>query len=99
MGLTNLTIPALAIDPVTPSTLYAGTFAGGVFKSSDEGASWISMNTGLTVARITSLAIDPATPSTIYAGPTIASRADFKTPDRAERCAPTSPGAAIIPPL
>jgi len=31
--------PALAIDPSTPSTLYARTFAG-VFKSTDSGGSW-----------------------------------------------------------
>ena len=32
-------IAALAIDPTTPSTLYAGT-NGGVFKSTDAGATW-----------------------------------------------------------
>src|SRR2546422_8267798 len=31
--------PALAIDPQTPSTLYAGT-RGGLFKSIDGGISW-----------------------------------------------------------
>jgi hypothetical protein len=38
----------LAINPVTPSTLYAGTGGGGVFESTDGGASWIAVNTGLT---------------------------------------------------
>ena len=32
----NTSISALAIDPTTPSTLYAGTY-GGVFKSTDAG--------------------------------------------------------------
>jgi hypothetical protein len=36
---------ALAIDPITPSTLYAGTDAG-VYKSTDGGGSWTVMNTG-----------------------------------------------------
>ncbi|WP_347244981.1 hypothetical protein, partial [Thermogutta sp.] len=33
-------IYALAIDPATPGTLYAGTYGGGVFKSTNGGASW-----------------------------------------------------------
>ena len=30
-GLTNLRVWALALDPTTPTTLYAGTYGGGVF--------------------------------------------------------------------
>ena len=41
-------IHALAIDPATPSTLYAGTYGGGVFKSTNGGAAWSAVNTGLT---------------------------------------------------
>ncbi len=62
------TVFALAIDPATPSTLYAGTFGGGVFKSTDSGGSWSAVNTGLTNTSVRALAIDPATPSTLYAG-------------------------------
>ena len=40
-------ILALAIDPTTPSTLYAGTDGGGVFKSTNGGAAWSAVNTGL----------------------------------------------------
>ena len=39
---------ALAIDPTTPATLYAGTSSGGVFKSTDSGGTWAAANTGLT---------------------------------------------------
>ena len=42
------TIHALAIDPVTPTTLYAGTDGGGVFKSTNGGGNWSAVNTGLT---------------------------------------------------
>lgn len=59
-------ITALAIDPVTPTTLYAGTYDRGVFKSTDGGASWSA--TGLTNILVTALAIDPQTPGTVYAG-------------------------------
>ena len=61
-------INALAIDPATPSTLYAGTWGGGVFKSADGGASWSAVNTGLPATDVYALVIDPATPSTLYAG-------------------------------
>ncbi len=72
-GLANLGVLSLAIDPATPSTVYAGT-GGGVFKTTNGGASWAAANTGLTTnpivfsLEVNSLAIDPATPSTVYAG-------------------------------
>ena len=69
-GLTNTVVYALAIDPATPSTLYAGTDGGGVFKSTNGGAAWSAVNTGLTATDVHALAIDPATPSTLYAGTT-----------------------------
>src|SRR5439155_1064824 len=59
-------IGALAIDPVTPATLYAGTDSNGVFKSTNGGASWSAVNTGLTVKTVSNLAIDPQTPATLY---------------------------------
>src|SRR5207245_11580969 len=62
------TIHALAIDPQTSSTLYAGTSGGGVFQSTDGGASWRAINTGLTGGEVRALVIDPQTPSTLYAG-------------------------------
>ena len=45
-GLTDTYVHALAIDPVTPTTLYAGTEGGGVFKSTDGGGNWSAVNTG-----------------------------------------------------
>jgi hypothetical protein len=54
---------ALAIDPQTPTTLYAGTESG-MYKSTDGGGTWD--NTGLV--SVTGLAIDPQTPTTLYAG-------------------------------
>ena len=55
------TVRALAIDPTTPATLYAGT-GGGVFKSTDSGGTWAAANTGLTNLDVAALAIDPTTP-------------------------------------
>jgi cysteine-rich repeat protein len=66
--LTSLNVYALAIDPTTPSTLYAGTNGGGVFQSTNSGASWSTASTGLDDPDVTALAIDPHTPRTLYAG-------------------------------
>src|SRR5438477_1246775 len=66
---------ALAIDPWTPTTLYAalfidGTSGGhGVFKSTNGGSSWSPANTGLPQPHpIGSLAVDPVNPAILYAG-------------------------------
>lgn len=64
-------VPAvIAVDPLTPSTLYLGTWYEGVFKSTDGGASWRAINDGLPdpPIEIWALAVDPLTPSTLYAG-------------------------------
>jgi len=66
-GLKGESINALAIDPATPTTLYAGT-DGGVFKSTNGGGHWSAVNAGLTNTNVRALAIDPVTPTTLYAG-------------------------------
>jgi photosystem II stability/assembly factor-like uncharacterized protein len=69
------TFNAVAIDPKNPSTLYGAWSSGGlgtgVLKSSDGGASWNEVNSGLIDeahphAAIGALAVDPQT-HTIYA--------------------------------
>jgi photosystem II stability/assembly factor-like uncharacterized protein len=67
-GLTATDILALAIDPETPTTLYAGTFTLGVFRSTNGGGSWSRLSTGLTAGVVNALVIDPKTPTTLYAG-------------------------------
>src|SRR5438876_11293942 len=66
------TINALAIDPQTPTTLYAGTSGHGVFKSTDGGGNWSAVNTGLTTLYggvvVNTLPIDPQTHTAPYAG-------------------------------
>lgn len=42
-------MPSLAIDPASPATLYAGTY-GGVFKSTNGGASSSAAHAGLELA-------------------------------------------------
>ena len=68
-GLSKTQVQTLAIDPNTPTTVYAGTHDGGVFKSIDSGATWTATNTGLpSIFWVNSLAIDPITPTIVYAG-------------------------------
>ena len=69
-GLPTNNVLALAIDPTTHSTLYAGTDVG-VFKSTDGGQSWTAANGGLNGAAqivVNALAIDPGSPAIVYAG-------------------------------
>src|SRR5262250_1271240 len=61
-------VHALAINPTTPSIVYAGVFGAGVFKTTDAGATWNTINAGLTSTDVEALAIDPTAPSTLYAG-------------------------------
>src|SRR5262245_46137017 len=69
-------VKIIAIDPQTPSTLYAGSDGGGVFRSSNGGGNWTAVSSGLTYSDpenplsrdVEALAIDPQTPSTLYAG-------------------------------
>jgi photosystem II stability/assembly factor-like uncharacterized protein len=71
-GLTDtaISIWSLAIDPFTPSTVYAGTVPG-IFKSTDDGLSWSLGNVGFNGGRVREVVIDPVHPSTIYALSTI----------------------------
>src|SRR5262249_2422450 len=68
------TVSAFAIDhgPGTSvwGTLYAATDGSGVFRSTDGGSSWVSMNAGIAGddLSITALALDPLPPATLYAG-------------------------------
>src|SRR5262249_19682906 len=73
LPISPLKVSALAIDPSTPSTLYAVTGSGGVFKSTDAGGTW-NANTGLpsmilgVYRGIIPVAIAPTKPPTVYAG-------------------------------
>ena len=66
-------IMSLAIDPATPSIVYAAyayskAGNGGVFKSIDSGETWIAAQNGLSDTNgVMALAIDPSAPARIYA--------------------------------
>jgi photosystem II stability/assembly factor-like uncharacterized protein len=65
-GHSNM-VTAIAINPHHPNILFITT-NDSVYKSRDDGATWITVTKGLGHARILSLAVDPANGSIIYAG-------------------------------
>ncbi len=61
-------VNSVAVDPTNPEIVYAGTESGSVFKTTNGGALWQPMNTGLPSDSISALAVDPTNPLRIYAG-------------------------------
>ena len=68
IGPTSETIAALAIDPRTPSIVYAGSDGDGIFRSTNSGESWSKVTNGLTDLYVSAIVIDPATPKILYIG-------------------------------
>lgn len=61
-------IRCLAIDPAKSGVMYTGMAAFGVFKTTDDGASWTTMNELLGDTFTKVMAIHPAKPDTLYLG-------------------------------
>ncbi len=62
-------VNCLAIDPSNSSILYAGTPAGGLWRSLTNGNSWVSLTDGISSLGVSGIAIDPtsvATNRTLY---------------------------------
>ncbi|MBT9175397.1 MAG: hypothetical protein DDT22_01072 [candidate division WS2 bacterium] len=75
-GLTNNIIYSLTVDPVNPSILYACTQGGGIFKSTNRGENWSTINSGLIGLSSKVLAIDQSNNHILYAGVSSAGRFD-----------------------
>jgi len=58
----------LVLDPEHTECLYAGTYGSGAYASTDYGATWTAINTGLTCNKILSLALRSGSEVTLYAG-------------------------------
>ena len=83
---------ALAADPVSPATLYAGS--GGVAKSEDEGLTWSSFVSGIPAGACRALLLDASVPETVYTGSN--GEGIFKSLDGAVTWRPLSDG---LPPM
>lgn len=58
----------LVINPRDPNVMYTGGVAGGVFKSTDAGATWRPVTEVLGNVSVGSIAMDPTNPDVLYAG-------------------------------
>ncbi|MEK7572913.1 MAG: C39 family peptidase [Patescibacteria group bacterium] len=70
VGLNNYIIHSFTVDPNNPNILYAGTAGYGIFKSTDRGTTWNTINNGITnySGYFTDIIVDPTHSNIIYAG-------------------------------
>ncbi len=61
-------VTSIAIDPTAADTIYLGTAQGGVWKSTDNGATWAPKTDNENSLAIGALALDPNSPAIVYAG-------------------------------
>jgi photosystem II stability/assembly factor-like uncharacterized protein len=61
-------VRSILIHPTTPSTMWVGSVAGGVWKTLNGGASWFPLDDFMANLAISCMAMDPTNPDVIYAG-------------------------------
>jgi len=61
-------VRSIAVNPIVPSTWFAGSVSGGIWKTVDSGAHWAPVNDFLANLSISTMVIQPGNPSVIYAG-------------------------------
>ena len=73
--MNDIPIWSLAIDPIDPNTLFAGTRPAALFRSKDGGKTWINLAADIAkecpnvrIPRVTALVVDPVEPQNIWAG-------------------------------
>ena len=70
VGPTNIggRITDLAIHPNSPETIYVGAASGGIFKSINNGESWVNIFADSPIISIGDIAMDPDNENILYAG-------------------------------
>lgn len=58
----------IAFHPTDSNTMFIGAPSGGVWKTTDNGATWAEFSGGLTRLGVSSIVIDPNNPTTMYIG-------------------------------
>ncbi|MCI0631212.1 MAG: hypothetical protein L0Y44_11235, partial [Phycisphaerales bacterium] len=61
-------IRAIIVHPTQPSTIWIGSASGGIWKTTDAGASWFALDDYMPSLAAGCMAIDPANPDVLYAG-------------------------------
>jgi photosystem II stability/assembly factor-like uncharacterized protein len=59
-------INCISFDPNSPSTYYVGVAQGGLWKTTNNGTSWLPLTDDLPITRISDIAIDPNNTNTMY---------------------------------
>jgi hypothetical protein len=59
---------ALLIHPTTPDTMWAGAVAGGIWKTTNGGATWVPKADLLVNMAVNSMVMDPRNPNILFAG-------------------------------
>lgn len=67
-GLAAGRVSALAIDPRNSSVVYLGAATGGVWKTTDGGATWTALTDAQPSLQTGAIVLDPLNPDTIYVG-------------------------------
>lgn len=63
----QVNVYSFAIAPSNPSVLYCGSETGVIFKSTDKGLTWTSVNDALINNSVRCIAINPSDPNIVYA--------------------------------
>jgi len=61
-------VRGVAVHPTDPNTVYIGAAAGGIWKTTSGGASWVNLTDNLPTLSYGAIAIDPNNPNNVYAG-------------------------------
>lgn len=61
-------IRSIVINPTTPTTMFVGSVGGGIWKTTNGGASWQPINDFMANLAVSTIIIDPTNQNTMYAG-------------------------------
>ena len=61
-------VRAIVIHPTTTTTMWAGSVSGGIWKTTNGGVSWQSLDDFMANMAVSTLVMDPSDPNTLYAG-------------------------------
>jgi len=88
-GLEGEIVTAIAVDPASSSTVWAGAQFSGIWKSMDGGRTWNRSSAGYTGDITSALLRDPARPGVLYAG---SNSGVFKSTDSGASWSPANSG-------
>ncbi|MCW5857036.1 MAG: hypothetical protein KIS63_02020 [Caldilineales bacterium] len=61
-------VRSIVIHPTNPSLMWAGSVSGGIWKTTDAGASWLPVDDFMANLAVATLVMQPGNPSIMYAG-------------------------------